>query len=110
MNGNITSGIPIMTDNDNDMISAVEPKGRAAILSTVPKVISRQPSVKNLKKLLKKYDDNILPNFCLMLVHHTIKYKIKKQNKARNVRIKDTIKDDQFVKNKGDSIPFSVNL
>ena len=45
----------------------------------------------------------------MILVHHTIKYKIKKQNNARNVRIKDTIKDDQFVKNKGDSIPFSVN-
>ena len=41
MNGNMTNGITIMTDNDNDMISAVESVGLAATLSTVPNVISR---------------------------------------------------------------------
>ena len=61
------------------------------------------------KKLLKKYEDSIFPIFFLISVDHTIKYRIKKQNKARNVKINDTIKDDQFVKNRGDSIPFSAN-
>ena len=54
MNGNMKNNKHTTHEMHNDTISAFESEGRAATFNHAAKYISRYPSTKNLKKLLKK--------------------------------------------------------
>jgi hypothetical protein len=56
MNGNRIQTSRPTTEIAKEIVSATEDVVKAHTLSKAPKSISRYPSVKNLKKLLKKYE------------------------------------------------------
>ena len=92
-----------------DVISRELPMLKLTVFKNAPKKISRNPSVKNLKKLLKKYDWIILPTLFLNHSAQTTVYEITKHIKARIDRPREKMSEAQFSRNNGLSIPKSEN-
>lgn len=71
MKGKIIHKTQDSEDTTNEAISGPVEKDHPATLSKAPKDNSKYPSVKNLKKLLKKKDDIILLNIVFIFAIHT---------------------------------------
>jgi hypothetical protein len=83
---------------------------KEATLRAAPNDISRYPSVKNLRKFQKKYDI-IIGEIHSFIFSHLIKtYAHTNISREKNDNNNDKIREAQFSKNKGDSMPLSMNL
>jgi hypothetical protein len=65
--------------------------------------------VKNLKKLLKKYEEMMDDSFSFNFSHLRSKYILTSSNKVEAENINENNREAQLSKNSGDSIPFSRN-
>ena len=100
-----------MNEIASDTFSAIDPVVKDATFRMTPKLISRYPSVKNLRKLLKKYELMIPPNLSLADSHQRSNtYKVARANRHNNDPIRENIREAQFSRNSGDPIPLSKNL
>jgi hypothetical protein len=69
MNGNMIKTDQTRMDTPSETNSGIDEVVNSHTFKRAPKNISRYPSVKNLKKLLKKYEDMILEIFNFTLSH-----------------------------------------
>lgn len=77
----------------------------ATTLSKDPNHISRYPSVKNRRKLLKKYDDINFEKISFVFCHLRIAYRLTKSIKVHIDIIKENNRDAQLSRNNGESTP-----
>ena len=100
-----------MNDMPSDICSGRDPIVNDTKFKMTPKLISRYPSVKNLRKLLKKYELMIPPTRPCADSHlRNIIYAVARTIKHTIVPIRENNNEAQFSRNRGDPIPLSRNL
>jgi hypothetical protein len=94
----------------SEHISVVDLILNETTFNNAPKDISRYPSVKNLMKFQKKYEDIRIVIFFLIFSH--LKKRLNKTSSISEAieSISDRSNDEQLLRNKGVSIPLSKNL